>query len=116
HYALGRPISRSTVWRVLDGDAIKPWRYEHWIFPRDPRFAEKAGVILDLYAGQWEGEALGPKDHIISADETTSIQASVRCHTGTAPSSGRARRGAVADAPAGGRPKPRPPARPAPPP
>jgi hypothetical protein len=92
HYALGKPISRSTVWRVLDGDAIKPWRYEHWIFPRDPHFAERAGVVLDLYAGQWEGEALGPKDHIISADEKTSIQARARCHPGTAPASGRARR------------------------
>jgi DDE superfamily endonuclease len=92
HYALGKPISRSTVWRILDGDAIKPWRYEHWIFPRDPHFAEKSGVILDLYAGQWEGKALGRKDHIISADEKTSIQARVRCHPGTAPAPGRARR------------------------
>lgn len=92
HYALGKPISRSTVWRILDGDAIKPWRYEHWIFPRDPRFAEKAGLILDLYAGLWEGKALGPKDHIISADEKTSIQARVRCHPGLAPAPGRARR------------------------
>src|SRR5262249_21219407 len=33
HWALGKPISRSTVWRILDGDAIKPWRYEHRIFP-----------------------------------------------------------------------------------
>jgi hypothetical protein len=92
HYALGKPISRSTVWRILDGDAIKPWRYEHWLFPRDPRFAEKAGLILDLYAGTWEGTALGLKDHIISADEKTSIQARVRCHPGLAPAPGRARR------------------------
>jgi hypothetical protein len=92
HYALSKPISRSTVWRILDGDTIKPWRYEHWIFPRDPRFAEKAGVVIDLYAGQWEGQPLGPKDHIISADEKTSIQARVRCHSGTAPAPGRARR------------------------
>ena len=41
--ALGKPISRSTVWRILDADAIKPWQYEYWIFPRDPHFAEKAG-------------------------------------------------------------------------
>src|SRR6266705_3499330 len=41
--ALGKPISRSTVWRILDMDAIKPWRYKYWIFPRDLRFAEKAG-------------------------------------------------------------------------
>src|SRR4029079_15137705 len=40
--ALGRAISPSTVWRILDADAITPWRYEYWIFPRDPRFAEKA--------------------------------------------------------------------------
>ncbi len=46
---LGKPISRSTVWRILDTDAIKPWRYKYWIFPRDPYFAEKAGPILDLY-------------------------------------------------------------------
>jgi hypothetical protein len=78
--ALGQPISRSTIWRILATDAIKPWRYKYWIFPRDPHFAEKAGPILDLYAGTWEGKPLGPKDHILSADEKTSIQARVRCH------------------------------------
>ena len=41
--ALGRSISPSTVWRILDTDAIKPWRYQYWIFPRDPKFSEKAG-------------------------------------------------------------------------
>src|SRR5262249_12057944 len=91
-YALGKPISRSTVWRILDGAAIKPWRYEHWIYPRDPRFAEKAGAVIDLSAGRWEGRPRGPDDHIISADENTSRQARVRCHPGTAPAPGRARR------------------------
>jgi hypothetical protein len=92
HYALGKPISRSTVWRILDGDAIKPWRYKYWIFPRDRRFAEKAGVILDLYAGRWQGRLLGPKDHIISADEKTSIQARLRRHPSLAPAPGRSLR------------------------
>jgi hypothetical protein len=78
--ALAKPISRSTVWRMLDQDAIKPWQYQYWIFPRDPRFAEKAGPILDLYAGTWQGQPLGPKDHILSADEKTSIQARARIH------------------------------------
>jgi hypothetical protein len=32
--ALGKPISPSTVWRMLAADAIKPWRYRYWIFPR----------------------------------------------------------------------------------
>jgi hypothetical protein len=78
--ALGKPISRSTVWRILDSDAIKPWQYKYWIFPRDPRFVERAGPILDLYAGCWQGQPLGPKDYILSADEKTSIQARARIH------------------------------------
>ena len=36
----GKKISRSTVWRMLHEAAIKPWQYEHWLFPKDPRFAE----------------------------------------------------------------------------
>ncbi len=86
---LGAPISRSTVWRMLDADAIKPWQYKYWIFPRDPHFAEKAGPILDLYAGLWQGQPLGPKDHILSADEKTSIQARRRCHPSLPPAPGR---------------------------
>jgi hypothetical protein len=87
---LGTPISRSTVWRILDTDAIKPWRYKYWIFPRDPHFVDKAGPILDLYAGRWQGQPLGPKDHILSADEKTSIQARRRCHPALPPAPGRA--------------------------
>jgi len=87
--ALGKPLSRSTVWRMLATDAIKPWRYTYWIFPRDPAFAEKAGPILDLYAGKWQGKFLGPKDHVLSADEKTSIQARIRCHPSLPPTPGR---------------------------
>jgi hypothetical protein len=78
--ALGRSISPSTVWRILDADAIKPWRYQYWIFAREPKFSEKAGRVLDLYAGSWEGNPLGRRDYIISSDEKTSIQARIRCH------------------------------------
>jgi hypothetical protein len=85
---LGKPMSRSTVWRILSQDAIKPWHYRYWIFPRDPQFAEKAGSILDLYAGLWQGQRLGPKDHILSADEKTSIQARSRCHPSLPPTPG----------------------------
>jgi DDE superfamily endonuclease len=91
-HALGRPISRRTVGRILAADAIQPWRYEYWIFPRDPQFADKAGRVLDLYAGTWEGRSLGPKDHIISADEKTSIQARIRTHPTLGPAPGRPRR------------------------
>ena len=87
--ALGKPISRSTVWRILETDAIKPWRYKYWIFPRDLHFAEKAGPILDLYMGLWPGQPLGPKDHVLSADEKTSIQARIRCHPSLPPAASR---------------------------
>ena len=73
------------MWRILDTDAITPWRYKYWIFPRDLRFAEKAGPILDLYAGLWQGQPLGSKDYILSADEKTSIQARIRCHSSLPP-------------------------------
>jgi hypothetical protein len=89
---LGKKISRSTVWRMLHEAAIKPWQYEHWLFPKDLRFAEKAGPILDLYAGQWEGQPLGPKDYVLSMDEKTSIQARGRTHEEMAPESEQTRR------------------------
>jgi hypothetical protein len=89
---LGKRVSRSTVWRVLHEAAIKPWQYEHWIYPRDPAFAKKAVPILDLYAGCWEGQALGAKDFVLSSDEKTSIQARQRRHAETPPGSKRRRR------------------------
>lgn len=89
---LGKKISRSTVWRMLHEAAIKPWQYEHWLFPKDPRFAEKAGPILDLYAGQWEGQPLGPKDYVMSMDEKTSIQARGRSHEEMPPEPEQTRR------------------------
>jgi transposase len=106
---LDLPLSRhfaSSVWRVVRGEGVvislrsvqrilarhhlKPWRYVSWMHPRDPKFAERARVILDLYAGFWEGKPLGPDDQVISADEKTSIQA--RRHRLVAPGPGRAGR------------------------
>ncbi len=89
---LGKRISRSTVWRMLHEAAIKPWQHESWLFPRDPRFAEKAGPILDLYGGVWEGKPLGPKDYVLSMDEKTSIQARGRRHEEMPPKPEQTRR------------------------
>jgi len=85
-------ISSATVWRWLSADAIKPWQYRSWIFPRDPNFAEKASRVLDLYQGIWNGKRLGPNDYVISADEKTSIQARNRKGLSTAPASNHIRR------------------------
>ena len=85
-------ISDVTVWRWLSQDAIKPWQHRSWIFPRDPCFAEKAGPILDLYEGRWQGERLHPGDYVVCADEKPSIQARRRKHA-TLPASPDHRRG-----------------------
>lgn len=77
-------ISGVTVWRWLSADAIRPWNYRSWIFPRDPRFREKAGRVLDLYAGRWEGQLLEPGDFVVCADEKPSIQARARLHANAA--------------------------------
>jgi hypothetical protein len=84
-------ISGVTVWRWLSQDAIKPWQYRSWIFPRDPRFAEKAAPILDLYAGRWQGEQLHPGDYVVCADEKPSIQARHRKHATLPAASGHTR-------------------------
>jgi transposase len=67
--------SRSSIWRWLIQDALRPWRHECWIFPRDPRFLELAGPVLDLYACRWDGQPLWADEYVLSADEKTSIQA-----------------------------------------
>jgi len=85
-------IGKSTLWRYLDEDAIRPWSHRCWIFPRDPRFAEKGSRVLDLYEGLWMGEPLGPKDYVICADEKTSIQARRRIAPTTPPAPGRPQR------------------------
>ena len=82
-------ISGTTLWRWLGEDALRPWRHRTWIFPRDPDFAAKAGRILDLYQRRWNGQALGPRDFVLSADEKTSIQARKRRHASLPPASRR---------------------------
>ncbi len=73
-------IAAVTVWRWLAEDAIRPWNYRSWIFPRDPKFRRKAGPMLDLYEGRWEGELLEPGDMVVCGDEKPSVQARARKH------------------------------------
>src|SRR5262249_29202915 len=87
--AVGRGIvgsvPASTVRRWLSRDAIKPWQYRSWIFPRDPDFAVKAGRALDLYARIFDGEPLGEGDYVLSADEKPGVQARSRTHPSAPP-------------------------------
>jgi transposase len=77
-------LSASSVLRILAEHPVKPWQYQSWISPRDPDFAAKAAVILDLYQGYWQGKRLQPGDRILSVDAKPSIQARGRCRP-TAP-------------------------------
>ena len=81
---LARQISASSVLRILAEHPVKPWQYQSWISPRDPDFAAKAAVILDLYQGFYQGRRLRPGDRILSVDAKPSIQARGRCRP-TAP-------------------------------
>ena len=90
--ALVESVSASTVRRWLAEDAIKPWQYRSWIFPRDPDFAAKAGRVLDRYERIWEGRPLGDDEYVISADEKSQLQALSRCHPGLPPAPGRTAR------------------------
>ena len=73
-------FSYSTLWRILDQDAIRPWFWRPWIFPRDPYFLEKASPVLDLYARQWQGSPLNKHDLVLCGDEMTGLQALSRIH------------------------------------
>jgi DDE superfamily endonuclease len=84
--------SASTIWRWLHDDALKPWQQRSWIFVRDPRFAEKAGRVLDLYQRRFQGRRLRPDEYVICADEKTQLQALGRRHRTLPPEPGRAAR------------------------
>ena len=85
-------VSRSTVRRWLEEDAIRPWTYRSWIFPRDPDFAAKAGRVLDLYQRIWDGAELADDEYVISTDEKSQLQILSRRHPGLPPAPGRAGR------------------------
>src|SRR5919201_58418 len=80
--------SASTIARWLREDALKPWQHRSWVFPTDPAFLEKAGPVLDLYQGRWQGKLLHPGEFVICADEKPSIQARARIQPPLAVASG----------------------------
>lgn len=88
-WELGLNPSYSTVWRWLQQDALRPWLQEQWLFPRDPRFLEKATPVLELYHRRWQGQPLGPRDVVLCGDEMTNLQALERHHRGLPPAPGR---------------------------
>ena len=71
-------ISATTIWRWLAEDALRPWAHRSWIFPRDPDFARKAGVVLDLSrAARLEALADGPE---IDPGSAPGVRVPMRVH------------------------------------
>lgn len=66
-------ISASTIRSWLRPDKIKPWQYHTWQQPTDPRFLEKATVVLLLYEQAHRLSRRG--EVVVCADEKTCIQA-----------------------------------------
>ena len=85
-------ISRSTVWRWLHQDALRPGYHRSWQVRKDPDFLPKAQRVLELYQGRWEGQPLGRNDHVICADEKTGLQILERIAPTQPPQPGRAMR------------------------
>jgi hypothetical protein len=84
-------LSHASLGRILNQNVLKPWQYRYWLFPRDPDFVTTACVVLDLYAGFWQGQRLGPDEYLLSADEK-SIQVLARCHPSLLASPGHQQR------------------------
>jgi transposase len=68
-------VSAATVGRWLARDILKPWQTRSWISPRDPDFAAKGGLVLDLYQRLWRNQGLRDSEYVVSADEKPGIQA-----------------------------------------
>jgi len=98
---IGLTPSYSTLWRRLHQHALRPWLFQQWLFPRDPRLMERATPVLGLYHRQGQGLPLGPRDVVLSADEMSGFQAVSRIHASLPP-------GAHPAAPLPGRPNRRP--------
>jgi len=64
-----KPISRSSVHRILTANDIKPHRYEMWLHSPDPLFREKVEEICQLYLHPPPGSI------VLSYDEKTGVQA-----------------------------------------
>jgi len=66
-------ISPSTIRTWLRAERIKPWRYHSWQKSTDPRFLEKAAVVLTLYEHAHRLAQRG--ELVVCADEKTCLQA-----------------------------------------
>ncbi len=89
---LGRdPISRSSIWRILQDIDLKPHKSEYWLNSHDEDFDTKANAICQLYTQALEYYEQGRL--VVCCDEKTGMQVLERkAPTKPAQSGRRARR------------------------
>jgi len=69
-----RPLSATSVWRILRHAGLKPHKVKMWCTSKDPRYDEKLADITNLYIDPPPGEP------VLSIDEKTGMQALSRAH------------------------------------
>jgi len=67
-----KPLSRSSVWRILQDVDLKPHKSEYWLNSHDEDFEAKAHTICQLYAKAIE--AYEQRRLVICCDEKTGMQ------------------------------------------
>jgi DDE superfamily endonuclease len=72
-----QPISRSSIWRILEEADLKPHRSVYWLNSHDPDFEAKAQAICQLYLHALRFYQEGRL--VICADEKTGMQILQRC-------------------------------------
>ena len=66
------PMSRATIWRILDDADLKPHRSVYWLNSHDPDFETKAHGLCDLYVNALHFFPQGRL--VICTDEKTGMQ------------------------------------------
>ena len=78
HQAPAPPMSRSTIWRILENADLKPHRSVYWLNSHDPEFDTKARAICHLYVNALRFYQEGRL--VICVDEKTGMQILQRKH------------------------------------
>ncbi|THF73335.1 IS630 family transposase [Cohnella fermenti] len=80
----GPAMSRSSVWRTLEQNALKPHRHTLWLHSKDPQFKEKVNEIVGLYHADLPDDVA-----LCCVDEKTGMQANEKKYETQLPRVGR---------------------------
>jgi transposase len=73
-----KELAASTVWKILEGQAVRPDKVEYYLEKRDPFFDDRLGAVLEVYCAAEMLRAMPEAERpvaIFSYDEKPGIQA-----------------------------------------